>query len=156
MSEHHGTACPEISDSVSILSSTPGGKVFPDICVAAYIGDTGEKKYFKGKLDTGADQCLISEHVVENKWGIGRIDSTKTCVLNGLGMNGVRSLGQIRLTLCLKPKIKEIDVPFQVVPKTLVKYRFDALLSDKLIERRHILVSGADWQDGETDCEEDD
>jgi hypothetical protein len=159
MSERRQTAIPEISDTVSvksILSSTPGGKEFPDIWVAAYVGDTDEKKYFKGKLDTGTDQCLISQHVVENKWGTELIDSSKKIVLNTLSMNEVHTLGQIRLTVCLRRKIKEIDVPFQVIPNSVAKYQFDALLSNKLIQRRGILVSGVDWQDEETDSEEDD
>jgi hypothetical protein len=159
MSERRQNAIPEISDTVSvksILSSTPGGKEFPDIWVAAYIGGTDKKKYFKAKLDTGTDQCLISQHVVENKWGTELIDSSKKITLNTLSMNEVHTLGQIRLTVCLRRKIKEIDVPFQVIPNSIAKYQFDALLSNKLIHRRDILVSGGDWQDEETDSEEDD
>jgi hypothetical protein len=155
MADRHGTAFPEISDGASVMSSNPGGKVFRDISVSAYIGDASKKKYFKGKLDTGTEVCVISEHIVENKWGIERVDTTKKCTLKDLGINGVLTLGQIRLTLCLKSKIKEINVPFQVVPNKFVQYRFDALLSSRLIRRRSILVRGPDWQDEETDSEGD-
>ena len=159
MLERHGTAFPEVPDHASvksILSSAPGGKVFPDIWVSAYIKGTPKKKYFTAKLDTGADQCIISEHVVANRWGLERIDSSKKRVLGSLSINGVQTMGQIRLILRLRPKDREIDVPFQVVPNSFVRYRFDALLSDKLIKRRNILVSGDDWKDEEIESEDDD
>ena len=64
-------------------------------------------------------------------------------------------MGQIRLVLRLRPKDRAIDVPFQVVPNSFVRYRFDALLSGKLIKRRNILVSGAEWKEAEIESEDD-
>jgi Retroviral aspartyl protease len=155
MSSHHETAIPEISDSISVISSTAGGKVFRDIFISAYMGDESDEKFFKAKLDTGADFCLISEHIVENKWGTERIDATKSRLLNGVGMHDIRTMGQIRITIQLRPGIKRVDVPFQVLSNTFVAYRFDALLSDRVIGRRGILVWGPDFRDEETDSEDD-
>jgi hypothetical protein len=158
MLERHGAAFPEVSDHASVksvLSSAPGRKVFPDIWVSARLGDTAETKHFMAKLDTGADQCIISEHVVANRWGLDRIDSSKKCVLGSLSIDDVQTMGQIRLVLRLRPKDRAIDVPFQVIPNSFVRYRFDALLSGKLIKRRNILVSGAEWKEAEIESEDD-
>ena len=155
MSDRPETAVPEISDSVSVLSSNVGARKFPDICISAYIEDASEEKFFMGTLDTGAQLSLISEHVVANRWGIDRIDSTKSCELKDLGLNGVRTMGTIRITLRLAAGVKELNAPFHVVSNTIVQYRFDALLSDSLIKRRDILVLGSPWQNEEeaTDSE---
>jgi hypothetical protein len=158
MSGPNETAFPDISDSVSvksIMSSNAGGKAFPDIWISAYMEGTPKKKFFKAKLDTGADLCLISEHVVANKWGLERIDSTKRVTLNSLGMSGILTMGRIRVTIRLGSKIKETNVPFHVVPNSCVQHRFDALLSDSLIKRRKILVPGPGYPDEDTESEDD-
>lgn len=147
---------PEISDSVSVMSSTVGARKFPDISISAYIEDASEEKLFTGMLDTGAQINLISEHVVVNRWSRDRIDSTKSRVLKDLGLSGVRTLGTIRITLRLAVGVKEINAPFHVVSTSVVQHRFDALLSDSLIERRNILVLNSPWQEkeeGATDSE---
>jgi hypothetical protein len=149
MSDRPETAVPEISDTVSVLSSNVGARKFPDICISAYIEDASEEKFFMGTLDTGAQQSLISEHVVANRWGMDRIDSTKACELKDLGLNGVRTMGTIRITLRLAAGVKELNAPFHVVSNAVVQYRFDALLSDSLIKRRDILVLNSPWQNEE-------
>lgn len=146
MSDRPEPALPDISDSVSVLSSNVGPRKFPDISISAYIEDASEEKFFMGTLDTGAQQSIISEHVVANRWGMHRIDPTKACVLNDLGLSGVRTMGTIRITLRLAAGVKEVNAPFHVVSNVVVQYRFDALLSDSVIKRRDILVLGPPWQ----------
>jgi hypothetical protein len=154
MPDRHEIAFPEgsdaasVSDAASALSSNPGENVFPDICVFGHVGDPSKVKSFKGKLDTGANICLMAEHVVTNRWGIERIDSSKCCVLDDLGPNGIRTLGQIRITLRLGSSDRWLKVPFQVIPDSYVRYRYDALLSDKLIKKLNLLLPGPGRRDG--------
>jgi hypothetical protein len=159
MSDQPESALPDISDSVSVLSSNVGARKFPDISISAYIEDASEEKFFMGTLDTGAQVNVISEHAVVNRWSRDRIDSTKSRVLNDLGLSGVRTLGTIRITLRLAAGVKELNASFHVVPTSDVKYRFDALLSDSLIERRGILVLNPPWRKEEeeeaTDSEDE-
>ena len=140
MSDRLDRAIPEISDSISIMSSNFDEKVYLDIWISAYIEDPSKEEFFRGTLDTGAQQDLISENVVANRWGMERIDTTKSCLVNDVGMSGIRTLGQIRITLRFAPGVKELQAAFQVVPKEVVANRFDALLSVRLIERRNILL----------------
>jgi len=149
MSGRHETPVPETSDTVSVLSSNVAARKFPDICISAYIEDASEEKFFMGTLDTGAQLSLISEHVVANRWGMDRIDSTKVCELKDLGLSGVRTMGTIRITLRLAAGVKELNASFHVVSNEVVQYRFDALLSDSLINRRDILVLNSPWQNEE-------
>jgi hypothetical protein len=154
MPDRHGIAFPEVSDAISVsdatsvLSSNPGDNVFPDVCVFGHVGDPSGVKSFKGKLDTGANICLIAEHVVTNRWGIERIDSSKCCVLDDLGPSGVRTLGQIRITVRLGSSDEWLKVPFQVIPDSYVRYRYDALLCDKLIKKWRLLLPGPGRHDG--------
>ena len=149
--DRHRTAFAEISDNESFMSSTPGDKVFPDIVITAHVGDESQVKFFKGKIDTGALVCLIAEHVVKDRFGMDRVDTSKWLTLDDLGRNGVRTLGQIRLTVRLGSVQKWLNVPFEVIPDDYVRYRYDALLSDKLIQRKSILVLGPDYQDSARD-----
>src|SRR4051794_163952 len=148
MSDRHPIAFPELSDAISVsdttsvLSSNPGDNVFPDICVFGHVGDPSQVKSFKGKLDTGANICLMAEHVVKNRWGMEWIDSSKGYFLDDVGPNGVQTLGQIRITLRLGPSDRWLKVPFQVMPDSYVKYRYDALLCDKLIKKLSLLLPG--------------
>jgi len=157
MSDRPETAVSEISDAVSVLSSNVGARKFPDICISAYMEDASEEKFFMGTLDTGAQKNLISEHVVANRWGMHRMDSTKACKLNDLGLSGVHTMGTIRITLRLAAGVKKLNASFHVVSNLVVQYRFDALLSDSLIRRRDILVFGPPWQEEEeaTDSEDE-
>lgn len=146
-SDRHVTAFPELSDSISVMSSTVGDNAFPDIAVIAHVGDASDIKSFKGKIDTGAKLCLIAEHVVADRFGTERIDTSRWVILDDLGKNGVRTLGQIKILLRLGSSKKWLEVPFQVIPDSYARYRYDALLSDKLIKRKSILVLGPDYQD---------
>jgi hypothetical protein len=140
MSDRHDTAFRQISDNDSFVSSNAGGNAYPEICVFAHLGDVSELKTFKGKMDTGAVWSLMAEHVVKNRWGIERIDANKWVILDDLGMNGVRTMGQIRLKVRLGSCKKWMDVPFQVIPDSYVRNRYDALLSDKILDRSGIMV----------------
>jgi hypothetical protein len=146
-SERHVTAFPELSDSISVMSSTPGDNIFPDIAIVAHVGDASEEKSFKGKIDTGARLCLIAEHVVADRFGMERIDTSRWVIVDDLGKNGIRTMGRIEIFIRLGSSPKWLEVPFQVIPDSYVRYRYDALLSDKLIKRKSILVFGPDWQD---------
>jgi hypothetical protein len=154
MPVRHRTAFAEASDAVSVsdatsvLSSNPGDNVFPDVCLFGHVGDPSGVKSFKGKLDTGANICLMAEHVVMNRWGVERIDSSKCCVLDDLGPNGVQTLGQIRITLRLGSSDRWLKVPFQVLPDSYVGCRYDALLCDKLIKKWNLLLPDPGRRDG--------
>ena len=143
MSDRHDNAPPEISDSISIMSSNFGEtaitEAYPDIWVGAYIDDGSEEELLRAMLDTGTQNDLISAHVVANRWGMDRMDSTKAGLINDLGMNGTPTMGQIRIKIRLAPGAKLIEVPFQVVSSAVVRNRFDALLSARIIIRRDIL-----------------
>ena|SRR2546423_5350298 len=141
----------EISDNESFMSSSVGDKVFPDIVVNARVGDLSQVRPFKGKVDTGARLCLLAEHVVKDRFGMDQVDQSKSLRLNDLGNKGVETLGRIRLTLRLGSNKKWLSVPFEVIPDDYVRYRYDALLSDKLIKRKSILVLGPDYQDSAQD-----
>jgi hypothetical protein len=142
------------SDSVSEMSSTVGARKFPDIPISAYIGDASKEKLFMGTLDTGAEANVISEHVVVNRWGRDRINPTKSRFLKGLGLSGVRTMGTIRITLRLAAGVKKLNASFHVVSNEIVKYRFDALLSESLIKRRKILVLSPPWRKQEEEATE--
>jgi hypothetical protein len=112
---------------------------FPDICISAYSSLGSEEKFFKGKVDTETKVNLISEHTVADRWGTEQIDATKACVLTDFGVCDIATMGQIRLKLRFSPGVKLMEAPFQVIPTSVVRYRFDALLSDSLIKRMSIL-----------------
>jgi hypothetical protein len=143
----HRKALQDHPDSISVMSSTIVENVFPDVAILARVGGESAEKPFKGKLDTGAKTCLISERVVANRWGIERINTSKWLTLDDLGKNGVRTMGEIKLIIRLGSGKKGLEVPFHVIPDSHVRDRYDALLSDKLIQRKTILVLGPDYVD---------
>ena len=152
--DRHINAFPEISDSVSVMSSTVRGNPFPDIPIFACIAktpvvkslDAPDVKDFKGKLDTGAKLCLLAEHVVADRFGLERIDRNERVTVNDLGNNGVLTMGEIKLHLLMGSRTKWLEVSFQVLPDSHVQYRYDALMSDKIIKRLEILVLNPEYQ----------
>jgi hypothetical protein len=143
------------SESENVRVKLGGGQKFPQIWISGHIGDASQEKFFKGTLDTQARLCLMSQHVLEDRFGIERLDPTISYVLDDLAWNRIRTMGQIRIKLRLAHGQKEIDVPFQVVPNMYARYQFDALLSGKLIKRENILVLGPDWQHEESDLQDE-
>jgi hypothetical protein len=145
---------PELSDSISVMSSTIRDNLFPDIPIFACLPktpvvkslDAPDVKNFKGKLDTGAKLCLLAEHVVADRFGIERIDTSRQVTLNDLGSNGVQTMGEIKLHLLMGWRTKWLEVSFQVLPDTHVQYRYDALMSDKFIKRLGILALSTEYQ----------
>jgi hypothetical protein len=147
-------AFPEISDSVSVMSSTVRDNPFPDIPIFACLAETPvvkslgapDVKDFKGKLDTGAKLCLLAEHVVADRFGLERIDTSRRVTVNDLGNNGVQTMGEIKLHLLMGSRTKWLEVSFQVLPDSHVQNRFDALMCDKIIKRLEILVLNPEYQ----------
>ena len=147
-------AFPELSDSISVMSSTIRDNLFPDIPIFACLAktpvaktlDAPDVKDFKGKLDTGAKLCLLAEHVVADRFGLERIDRSRRVVVNDLGNNGIRTMGEIKLHLLTGSRTKWLEVPFQVLPDSHVQYRYDALMCDKIIKRLEILVLNPEYQ----------
>ena len=147
-------AFPELSDSISVMSSTIRDNLFPDIPIFACLAktpvaktlDAPDVKDFKGKLDTGAKLCLLAEHVVADRFGLERIDRSSWVVVNDLGNNGIRTMGEIKLHLLTGSRTKWLEVPFQVLPDSHVQYRYDALMCDKIIKRLEILVLNPEYQ----------
>ena len=154
MSDRRINVFPEVSDNVSVMSSTVRGSAFPDIpifaCLAeSPVGKSGfapDVKDFKGKLDTGATLCLLAQHVVADRFGLDKIDRSKWVIVNDLGNNGVRTIGEIKLNLLMGSRTKWLEVSFQVLPDSHVQYRYDALMSDKIIKRLEILVLNPEYQ----------
>ena len=143
MSDRHDAAFRQTSDNDSFrsfVSSNAGGNAYPHICVFARLPDAVEMKTFKAKMDTGAVWCLIAQHVVANRWGIEKIDTDKWTVLDDLGSNGVKTMGQIRLRIRMGSCKEWLNVPFQVIPDSNVRDRYDALLSDTVLARSGILA----------------
>jgi len=144
----------ELSDSISVLSSTVRDNQFPDIPIFACLAKTPVTKSlyapdvidFKGKLDTGTKLCLLAEHVVADRFGLERIDRSRRVTVNDLGDNGVQTIGEIKLHLLMGRRTKWLEVPFQVLPDSHVQYRYDALMSDKIIKRLGILVLNPEYQ----------
>jgi hypothetical protein len=147
-------AFPELSDSISVMSSATRDSQFPDIPIFACLAKTPvvkslgapDVKDFKGRLDTGARLCLLAEHVVADRFGLERIDRSRWVTVNELGDNGVRTMGEIKLHLLMGSRTKWLEVSFQVLPDSHVKYRFDALMCDKIIKRLKILVLSPEYQ----------
>lgn len=152
--DRHITAFPELSDNISDFSLTIRDNLYPDIPIFARVGeacdmkspDASGVKSFTGKLDTGAKLCLLAEHVVADRFGLQHIDKSRWMRVDDLGDNGVRTIGEIELLLLFGSRRKWLRVPFQVIPDSHVRYRFDALLSDKFIKDMRILVLGPDYQ----------
>jgi hypothetical protein len=152
--DHRINAFPEISDSISVMSSTVRGNPFPDIPIFACLAktpvvkslDAPDVKNFKGKLDTGAKLCLLAEHVVADRFGLERIDRSRRVTVNDLGNNGVQTMGEIKLHLLMGSRTKWLEVSFQVLPDSHVQYRYDALMCDKIIKRLKILVLNPEYQ----------
>ena len=146
--DRHLTILETPSDNISIMSSEPGTSenTFPDRYLEAYLrpvnGAAPKVKRLKAKLDTGAQVCLIAERVVASRFGMERIDQEKWHYLDPLGTHELTSLGQIRIVIRVKGKEDWVDVPFQVVPDSFVRKRWDALLDTKFIHRYGILVEG--------------
>jgi hypothetical protein len=72
-------------------------------------------------------------------------------------MHAFATMGQITLILRLSPGMKLIEVPFQVVPTSVARYRFDALLSGRLIKQSNILMFDSRYfphQDEKADSED--
>jgi hypothetical protein len=144
----------ELSDSISVMSSTIRGNPFPDIPIFACLAKLPAAKSinapgvtdFRGKLDTGAKLCLLAEHVVADRFGLERIDRSRRVTVNELGSNGVQTMGEIKLYLLTGSRTKWLEVPFQVLPDSHVQYRYDALMSDKIIKRLEILVLSPEYQ----------
>jgi hypothetical protein len=144
----------ELSDSLSVLSSTVRDDSYPDIPIFACLAKTPvekslyapDVKYFKGKLDTGTKLCLLAQHVVADRFGLERIDRSKWVTVNELGNNGVRTMGEIKLHLLMGSRTKWLEVSFQVLPDSHVQSRYDALMSDKIIKRLKILVLSPEYQ----------
>lgn len=144
----------ELSDGISVMSSTIRDNLFPDIPIFACLTktpvakslDAPDVKDFKGKLDTGAKLCLLAEHVVADRFGLERIDRSRRVTVNELGNNGVRTMGEIKLHLLMGSRTKWLEVPFQVLPDSHVQYRYDALMCDKIIKRLGILVLSPEYQ----------
>ena len=144
----------EISDSISVMSATARDNLFPEIPVFACPAKTPvakslaapDVKDFKGKLDTGAKLCLLAEHVVADRFGLERIDRSRWVTVNDLGNNGVQTMGEIKLHVLMGSRTKWLEVSFQVLPDSHVQYRFDALMSDKIIKRLEILVLNPEYQ----------
>ena len=153
MSDRRINVFPEVSDNVSVMSSTVRGSAFPDIPIFACLAESpvgksrfaADVKDFKGKLDTGATLCLLAEHVVADRFGLDRIDRSKWITVNDLGNNGVRTMGEIKLLLLMGSRTRWLEVSFQVLPDEHVQYRYDALMSDKIIKRLNILVLNPDY-----------
>jgi hypothetical protein len=103
-------------------------------------------KDFKGKLDTGAKLCFLAEHVVADRFGLERMDTSRRVTVNDLGNNGVQTMGEIKLYLLMGSRTKWLEVSFQVLPDSHVQYRFDALMCDKIIKRLEILVLNPEYQ----------
>ena len=149
-----GEPFPEISDSISVMSSTIRDNQFPDIPIFACLAETPvaktvdapDVKDFKGKLDTGTKLCLLAEHVVADRFGLERIDRSRRVTVNDLGNNGVQTIGEIKLYLLMGRRTKWLEVPFQVLPDSHVQYRYDALMCDKFIKRLGILVLSPEYQ----------
>jgi len=147
-------AFPELSDSVSVMSSATRDNLFPDIPIFACLAktpvvkslDAPDVKDFRGKLDTGTKLCLLAEHVVADRFGLERIDRSRWVTVNDLGNNGVRTMGEIKLHVLVRSRTKWLEVPFQVLPDSHVKYRYDALMCDKFIKRLGILVLSPEYQ----------
>jgi hypothetical protein len=147
-------AFPELCDSASVMSSTIRDNPFPDIPIFACLAktpvvkslDAPDVKDFKGKLDTGAKLCLLAEHVVADRFGRERIDKSRRVIVNDLGNNGVQTMGEIKLHILTGSRTKWLEVSFQVLPDTHVQYRYDALMSDKIIKRLKILVLNPEYQ----------
>lgn len=147
-------AFPELSDSISVMSSTVRDNLFPDIPIFACLAktpvtkslDAPDVKDFKGKLDTGTKLCLLAEHVVADRFGLEKIDRSRWVTVNELGNNGVRTIGEIKLHLLMGSRTKWLEVSFQVLPDSHVRYRYDALMCDKIIKRLEILVLNPEYQ----------
>jgi len=146
----------ELSDSISVLSSTVRDNQFPDIPIFACLAKTPVTKSlyapdvinFKGKLDTGTKLCLLAEHVVADRFGLERIDRSRSVIVNDLGNNGVRTMGEIKLHIRIRGRKKWLEVPFQVLPDSHVQYRYDALMSDRIIKRFGILLLDPEYCEG--------
>jgi hypothetical protein len=144
----------DLSDSISVMSSTTRDNLFPDIPIFACLAktpvakslDAPDVKDFKGKLDTGAKLCLLAEHVVADRFGLERIDRSRWITVNDLGNSGVRTMGEIKLHLLMGSRTKWLEVSFQVLPDSHVQYRYDALMCDKIIKRLKILVLSPEYQ----------
>jgi len=101
----------------------------PDVDLFGYEASSvnvSSGSVFIGKLHTRASICLIAERVA-SRFGTDRIDSSKRLILNDIGQNGVRTIGQIRIVFRPIYGHKWCDVPFQVVPDTFVRDRFENL-----------------------------
>jgi hypothetical protein len=97
---------------------------------------------------------MIAERVVADRFGIDQIDKRQSCVLEGIGMSPTRTLGRIRIKVRFDGRRQRYNVPFEVLPDTCVMGRFDALLSDKFIERTGLLVRYTGWTEKDEDFDE--
>ena len=139
-------------DCASTLSTTSAGdEKFADIGLLGVGPKSCEEAYFIARLDTQASVCIIAEGVVESRFGgIEAVDTKKRVVLTGIGTeigaNGVLTLGQIKIYFHTLPGTKWFPVPFQVVPDSVVCFKYDAILSGKFIKRNGVLVTDDKWQ----------
>jgi hypothetical protein len=130
-----------------IMPSKADGSAFPDLWIAARLGDESQVRFFKVRLDTAAALCVIAEHVVADRFGFERIDASRWTIISDLVGNGVRTMGEITIQLGLRSGEEWLSVPFQVIPESCGGYRFDALLSRELVRKMNILVLGPDYQE---------
>jgi hypothetical protein len=54
-----------------------GGERFLDVSILARLASDLDEKPMKGKLYTGVNRSVITERAVENRWGMGKVDSEK-------------------------------------------------------------------------------
>lgn len=124
---------------MAIFPSNTGGNRFPDVAMIARAASSSEERYMKAKLFTGVSLCLISEHVVTDRWGIGAVDASKRQTIIFSNGDKVETLGQLLLFVQLaagtdgssrEPPWEETT--FEVVPISHARHQYDVLLSDDL------------------------
>jgi hypothetical protein len=147
-----GGIAERIPDDVSVLSSSVG--VFPEVDLWGTVTDASQERLFKAILNTGSSICTIAERVVADRFGIDQIDKRQSYVLEDIEMSPIRTLGRIRITVRFDGSRKRYNVPFEVLPGIYVMGRFDALLSDKFIERTGLLVRYTGWTEKDEDFDE--
>jgi hypothetical protein len=120
--------------------NTGGSRAAKRVVMRAHTANDWEWKFMLAILYTGVSSCLISEHVVTDRFSMEEVDATKREELRFSDGALVETLGQLTLSIQLDPintgdsqDSMSKEVIFMVIPTIHVAYRYDALLSDDVL-----------------------
>lgn len=126
-------------ESVASLN-TGGSRAAKAVVMFARTASNSEEKSMKAMLFTGVSSCIISEHVVRDRFNMEEVDATKREELRFADGPLVETLGQLTLSIQLGSRNAGFsqesvsqEVTFMVIPNTYVRYRYDALLSNDVV-----------------------